>query len=75
MKEARITSIGCCTIVGEIFGDRICVKTHTGNVHWVKKDAPVYQRGSFFDALFNDTAFAGSNATCQNIRYDLLSCR
>ena len=70
MKESRITSIGCCTIVGEIFGDRICVKTHAGKVRWVKKDAPVYQRGNFFDALFDDAVFAGSNATCQNIRYD-----
>lgn len=71
MKEARMTSIGCCTIVGEILGDRICVKTHTGNVRCLKKDAPVYQRGRFFDALFDDTALAGSNAHI-NI-YDMIN--
>lgn len=70
MKGARIASIGCCTIVGKILGDRFCVKTRAGNVRWLKKDAPVYQRGRFFDALFDDTVGTGSNATYQNLRYD-----
>ena len=70
MKDARMTSIGCCTIVGEILGDRICIKTHAGDVRWLKKDAPVHQRSRFFDALFDDLVFAGSNAQYQSILYD-----
>lgn len=74
MKEARMISIGCGTIVGEISGDRIYFKTHAGNSRCLKKDAPVYQRGRFFDALFADTVFAGSDATCQSIQHDELAC-
>jgi hypothetical protein len=66
MKEARMTSAGCCNILGEISGDWICVKTRAGYLRWLKKDAPVYQRCSFFDALFDEMAFTGSNAPYQN---------
>ena len=72
MKETRMTSIGCCAIVGEILGDRICVKTRAGNVRWLEKDAPVYQRGRFFDALFDDLLFADSNAPYHS--FQSISC-
>ncbi|MDD5677034.1 MAG: hypothetical protein PHW60_03455 [Kiritimatiellae bacterium] len=59
----------CCTLAGKISGNWICIKARTGDVRRLPKDAPMCQRVSFFDALFDEVEAAGVRAPHRKIRH------
>ena len=56
MNGSDIGSMSPQVVMGEMQDETICVRTGTGQIRRLWKDAPPHQRASFFDRVFAELA-------------------